>query len=303
MNFLFGSSLDVGIELSDSEKRTNVVVKLEGDKTAKLPLFLGGDGCSGKVHLNLRGKKLNHQGVKIEFIGRIELFFDRGNDYLFISREQQLLPAGVLEKTLSIDFSFCDLELPHESYNGINVRLRYFLLVTVGQSVLDITKEKELWVHTYELAPESNPPIRMEVGVENALHIEFEFNQSKFHLNGIIVGKIYFLLIRLKIKFMELSILKIETSGAGANTYEDKDTVTKFEIMDGCPSRGETIPVRLFLNGIDVSPSMKDIHNKFSVKWFINIVLTDEEDRRYFKKQEFTLYRKEPRKKEITAQE
>jgi len=298
MNFLFGSSLDVGIELSDSEKRTHVVVKLESDKTAKLPLFLGGDGCSGKVHLNLKGKKLAHQGVKIEFIGRIELFFDRGNDYVFTSREQQLLQAGVLEKTISLDFNFNELDLPHESYNGINVRLRYFLLVTVGQSVLDITKEKELWVHTYDVMPESNPPIRMEVGVENALHIEFEFNHSKHHLNDIIVGKIYFLLIRLKIKFMELSIIKVETSGTGANTYEDKDTVNKFEIMDGCPSRGETIPVRLFMNGIDVSPSMKEIHNKFSVKWFLNIVLTDEEDRRYFKKQEFNLFRKDPLKKD-----
>jgi len=112
-------------------------------------------------------------------------------------------------------------------------------------------------------------------------------------LTDFVVGKIYFILIRLKIKFMELSILKVETSGIGSNVYEDKETVTKFEVMDGCPSRGETIPIRLFLTSIDLAPSMKEVQNKFSVRWYINIVLTDEEDRRYFKKQEFTLYRKQ----------
>jgi hypothetical protein len=42
-----------------------------------------------------------------------------------------------------------------------------------------VSKEKELWVQTFEKPIELNPPIKMEVGVENALHIEFEFNQSR----------------------------------------------------------------------------------------------------------------------------
>jgi len=158
---------------------------------------------------------VEHKGIKIELIGRIgdfslcqffevlifsadslclfsshslllcllappiELFFDRGNDYVFLSREQNLQPAGVLEKSTSIDFNFANLELQNESYNGINVRLRYFLQVSVAQGFLGVTKEKELWVQTFEKPAELNPPIKMEVGVENALHIEFEFNHSR----------------------------------------------------------------------------------------------------------------------------
>ena len=48
-NYIFGSTVEASIELDDADKRTNVVVKTEGDKTAKLPLFLNGDTCSGKV--------------------------------------------------------------------------------------------------------------------------------------------------------------------------------------------------------------------------------------------------------------
>lgn len=36
----------------------------------------------------------------------------------------------------------------------------------------------------------------MEVGIEDCLHIEFEYNKSKYHLKDVIVGKIYFLLVR-----------------------------------------------------------------------------------------------------------
>lgn len=37
---------------------------------------------------------------------------------------------------------------------------------------------------------------------------------------------------------------------------------------------------------------MRDINKKFSVKYFLNLVLMDTEDRRYFKQQEITLWRK-----------
>jgi len=37
----------------------------------------------------------------------------------------------------------------------------------------------------------------------------------RYHLKDVIVGKIYFLLVRIKIKHMELSIVWRETTGAG----------------------------------------------------------------------------------------
>lgn len=48
---------------------------------------------------------------------------------------------------------------------------------------------------------------------------------------------------------------------------------------------------RLFLSPYDLAPTYKNVHNKFSVKYYLNLVLVDEEDRRYFKQQEIVLYR------------
>lgn len=48
---------------------------------------------------------------------------------------------------------------------------------------------------------------------------------------------------------------------------------------------GESIPIRLFLSGYELTPTMRDINKKFSVRFYLNLVLVDEEERRYFKQQ------------------
>ena len=75
----------------------------------------------------------------------------------------------------------------------------------------------DLWVKNVQAlpAPEINNSIKMEVGIEDCLHIEFEYNRSKYHLKDVVIGKIYFLLVRLKIKHMEIEIRKRESTGAG----------------------------------------------------------------------------------------
>ena len=106
--------------------------------------------------------------------------------------------------------------------------------------------------------------------------------------------QIYFLLVRIKIKHMELAVIRRESCGSGPNLFNESETLMKFEVMDGAPVKGECIPVRLFLAGIpgELTPTYRNVANKFSLKYYINLVLVDEEDRRYFKQQEVTLWRK-----------
>ena len=39
------------------------------------------------------------------------------------------------------------------------------------------------------------------------------------------------------------------------------------------------------MNGYDLTPTMRDVNKKFSVRYYLNLVLVDDEDRRYFKQQ------------------
>ncbi|KAM9412450.1 vacuolar protein sorting-associated protein 26A-like isoform 2-T2 [Salvelinus alpinus] len=84
---------------------------------------------------------------------------------------------------------------------------------------------------------------------------------------------------------MELQWIKKEMTGIGPSTTTETETVAKYDIMDGAPVKGESIPIRLFLAGYDLTATMRDVNKKFSVRYFLNLVLVDEEDRRYFKQQ------------------
>ncbi len=57
-----------------------------------------------------------------------------------------------------------------------------------------------------------------------------------------------------------------------------------------CCAAGESIPIRLFLAGYEMTPTMRDINKKFSVRYYLNLVLIDEEERRYFKQQVHILH-------------
>ena len=40
-----------------------------------------------------------------------------------------------------------------------------------------------------------------------------------------------------------------------------------------CRLAGESIPVRLFLAPFDLTPTFRNVHNKFSVKYYLNLVI------------------------------
>jgi vacuolar protein sorting-associated protein 26 len=115
----------------------------------------------------------------------------------------------------------------------------------VKKSISNIVKELDFWVNNYQVEPDINNSIKMEVGIEDCLHIEFEYNRSKYvvlstgtlrshrhticqlltiadafadryHLKDVVIGKIYFLLVRIKVKHMEIALIKRESTGSGA---------------------------------------------------------------------------------------
>lgn len=57
----------------------------------QVPLYVGNEDVRGCVHLRAaKGKKVDvdHNGVRVELIGQIEMFHDRGNTFSFISLEK-----------------------------------------------------------------------------------------------------------------------------------------------------------------------------------------------------------------------
>ncbi|KAI6002169.1 vacuolar protein sorting-associated protein 26-domain-containing protein [Pisolithus albus] len=231
MAYFFTSPVDVDIKLEGEELRKQVETKTDKDKTVSCPIYYDGDSVTGQVTIRVRdGKRVTHDGIKVEFIGSIDLFYDRGHHHEFLSLSQELAAPGDLRQAQTFDFLFKNVE------KHLKVFCSSHCVTPVGRGY----KRQDLWVHSYRMPPDSNNAIKMEVGIEDCLHIEFEYNKSKYHLKDVIVGKIYFLLVRIKIKHMELSIIRRETTGSPPNQYNESETITKFEIMDGAPVRGKS---------------------------------------------------------------
>ena len=147
------------------------------------------------------------------------------------------------------------------------MRLRYFVNVIINRSYNRITKEEEFVVfNPITEQPTAGHPIKMEVGIEDCLHIEFEFGKSVYTLKDCILGKVYFNLVRIKIKQMELNVIRKEQVGSGANAVTESENLTKFELMDGAPVKGECIPIRFYLASTDLTPTYENVNKRFSVR-------------------------------------
>ena len=84
------------------------------------------------------------------------------------------------------------------------------------------------------------------------------------------LGKISFILVRVKIKYMEVDIIRREQTGNGPSTYTETDSIGKYEIMDGGPIKGEVIPIRLFLKAFQAQPTMKvKIYKQIDLKLYL----------------------------------
>ena len=262
-----------------------------------LPLYKNKDTVKGLVKvIPIPGKRVEHLGIRVQLVGEIVLASDKGHPHEILSLVRDLAPPGELMSQQVYPFEFKSVEMEYESYRGSQVSLRYSVRVIVarsmGQSLIqDHFFEVQNPVEACEMQNNVGNPIKMEVGIEDCLHIEFEYGRSAYHLKDTVIGKINFMLVRIKLKHMEVEIKRRETVGGGMNARLESTPVAKFEIMDGAPARGESIPIRLYLAPYNLTPSYDNVHNKFGVRYSINLVLVDEEDRRYFKQQDITLYR------------
>ena len=109
----------------------------KGGQTYKAPVFLvcilklwinsyqDGEDVKGKITIDVsRGKRIDHQGIKVELIGAIENLYDKTQSTNFIQLAQELEAPGALTETMTYNFSFNRVEKQFETYNGVICRLR-----------------------------------------------------------------------------------------------------------------------------------------------------------------------------------
>lgn len=341
LNSLTGPNANIELSFSDSATRKfrKIDATASASDGAKLLVFHSGEDVAGELKLMVQGgKKIDHIGIRVELHGVVELLTDKSICEI-CTYTKEVAGPGHLSGLAALKWSFPKAILPADSYTGINARIRYFVRAVVlrqGYSGLaSLSREVEFAVETVRptRAPQAqaqpaqaqeDTSAKLEVGIEDCLHIEFQYDKTRLGLSDVLTGHVDFLLVRIRIKHSEVALIRKETvhagtggggtggAGAGAkDSVTESETISRFEIMDGAPVKGERIPLRMFLAGLDVGPTLPAVGPgmvvtgaagetsvipsplpALAVKYFLNLVLVDEEDRRYFKQHEVVLERR-----------
>lgn len=214
------SKATIDIIIDEIPERKKLAIREKNGDAVKLPTFYDRENITGKVIINLnKAKSLEHTGIKVELVGMIENLHDKKNPSRFIALTKDLEPPGSLTKDITnFTFSFTNVEKSYETYRGNNMIIRYILRVTLPIKMRTITHDQEFGVInplSESVLQENNEPIRLEVGIEDWLHLIFEVDRSKYHLKDVVDGRVIFKKVSIRLKSMELQIIKRETITAG----------------------------------------------------------------------------------------
>ena len=306
----YSENISINILFEDTFHPNTILTNIYGTKL-ECPTFYGSEAIKGSVQININNNssKIQHQGIKIELIGEIDIHINEENNLnnnnnqfnRFLSLTNNLSTSGILNKENNIyDFEFKSVEKQYDSYKGKKFSIKYLLLVTVDLGFDSIIKkEKEICIFNCDknlkrinqLFMNDNNKIRVEIGVENLLHVCFELDRKNYHLKDIITGKICFKKINLELENMSLRIIKIESLFGKEG---DIEPLGLYEIMEGSPSSTEDIIYfKMYLKGFNnLSQTIKnEMNNNINVSYYLSLEICDSENRNFFKKIEINLFR------------
>jgi vacuolar protein sorting-associated protein 26 len=103
-----GTPCEIEVSLNKVEGRKAVTMRDRTNQTVlKAPVFMDGEDVKGTVSVNLsKGKKLDHQGIRVELIGQLENLVDAKQSSTFLQLVRDLEPPGALTDNVSYPFEF-----------------------------------------------------------------------------------------------------------------------------------------------------------------------------------------------------
>ncbi len=201
-------------------------------------------------------------------------------------------PDEITQEKLLLEFNFQNVKMPYESYKGDYASVKYYIKIIIVSTVKNAEYIKEFAVvnpHDSSILQKNDEPIYMQVGMKQKMSLSIFFQHKNYNCRGTLKGFITFNYLNINLKFMEVQIVRREII-FGDKTCEPA-YVARYELIDGVPNKHEKIPIRFFLKSYNLTPTYPNIDNIFFVKYYLNLVIADDEDNRYFKQKEICLFR------------
>ena len=270
-------------------------LKDRNKKYKRYPTFFSKENISGKVEFIKNSSSFDYLGITIELIGLIDNYLKPKDNLRFLSLNKVLSKNGSLTKDItSYNFNFNKVKLPYESYKGDSIEVKYIIKVNIINLVRTISYEEEFVVvkpNEKSILKKNDEPISMNVGFKDLFSISIEFEHVNYGIHGTLKGFISFRKIGISLTKMELQLIKKETifGHEMQNEIQQHKIIAIFELIDGETYRKETIPFRFFLEPYHLTPSYPNVAGNFSVRYFLKLIIKDDNNNRYYKQKEIFL--------------
>jgi len=287
----------------DTESRLKLIEKpskeedIEQDRQF-IPVYSNGSDVEGHIEIHIPNgiPSLDYAEISVYLVGHV-VAAQLDHDEVFLSHKLTIKSMpGTLTESTSFDYKFKAPDMELDSYYGHLFQCRYFIRALVHRTGKmfgsNIKTDHDFCVMNLQKVVQKQP-VTMQVGVDDCLHIRFDYNNVNIPMEGCLEGKVTVLQNNLKITSMQIQLIRREMiRTAEIHRPEVLNTVIlgKYEIMDGLPGDEEVIPIRMFFQRFkDVTNTQ--IHANHSVRYYANLGLIDADGRRYFKTCEVHLFR------------
>jgi len=283
------------------------IILKQTDKTYNV-----GDLVCGIVVVDTKSSKLlNHQGLTLNMsgvvtmelskssVGRFEALYNSLKPIDIVGYSVELAPDGKFPPgRTEIPFEFPlrpkkNQEL-YETYHGYYVSVKYGLEADLKRGLMSksLGKRVEFIVQvpskpratkdqfykediTFELSPESVQATGVNALPE--LKIVGQIDRNVFEVGQPLTGSIKVVSSKLRIRSMELQLLRVETCGCAEGFSKDESEIQNIQFVDGDVLRDYEIPLLMVFPRLFTCPTTSG--KSFKLEFEINIVVVFQDNR------------------------
>jgi len=292
---LLSSDEKIQVTLNGAENKETTIYFDNKQNLINLPIYTQEDiSISGQVKLNFGKKVFNHAGIFVQLIGETETYHEKDSPEIFLFQTKELEPASTLNPTGVYDFNFTQFAKLYETYYGLSGRVRYYVRAMICRDMSSpIQADCEFAVHLPLVAIMYNQGFEIQLRIADYLMIDVELNKTNLHLDECLVGKITIDQIKLLIKRIQVSLVRREVYCPTPElTCTKEDVLTKIDLANKCPKKGDMIPFKINMASLEVSPSLMQCNPKIVTKYVLILSFIDEADRSLFKPVELNMWRR-----------
>lgn len=292
----------LSIQFSDEDGRRKQRICSQDKESQWQPIYDQDEAIEGLITLKIKPERtFEHQGIRAEVLGLAK--YPESEDWKqFFLVSEDLSPPSVLDKPLTrVAFKFRkgvpSGDCLYASFESSELRIKYVLRVTVGRLLADARQERPIWISSLPLS-ESNHDFErsknVEIGIENYIRVDFYLANLQSSLSGVLRGHIVFHALNLPIRTAQVclvqKVLRLDT-----HAQVSQRILKAQQILDGPPVLNMRIPFRLGLLDCAVlgefagGGSIDEVGKLWAIKYFLQLVLIDTQERHYFKQHEVHL--------------